>query len=831
MADSSTLMTAKEYIDIYYSKLKKELNARGLQISKVGLVGLLLNILGFTQQDVKLYYDTLFREAFLATSDRDENITMHSCIFGYQPGLATPSSLTGNISFDASTLPISASNKRTITLTDLKVKIDDLVYTLESDYIFKGTNCQITDGTGNVTNVPVSASNPLVPIQNFYQYEEIEESFTIPFYVYNSYYTITLDLKKEAPFSYISDLEVWIKEDGKDDYELYDWQLIALASKADDKHVFVQFLKDKVIIEMGSGIHGKYIPNSFAKIKYKVTYGPLGNVSKQNIQPYEGNLRIYDDDSGTSYAVSVTTGITVEIDYGANGKEPLTGLNLRHAAIEFIRHRNNYMSERDFYDLIKRYFEDFELMFKKCHVMDNNIYLFLPFRDTYQLPVRTRSISLTHLEFNPELKCYLYNPVWTLENGKQYISPFLYMVDYNTRQYKGYLLKELTSAYFNQVTIEKRINGVVNTLDYYPTDEENVSSLPSGSDKEVLPLSFFASYSGQMDSCILMVQSYEDLSNYILMIDIPKLNVNNECLQPRMGTNNIVQMTYFNETAGTGIIFDKVDIIVSVYRKNDMTHYYTYKLNDFSMVLDISDLLSLKTFDGFVKTYDTVISETYTATQREVTSAFNKDAYVLNIPVMELEKYESDPDYYVQKAYDTIGSLALTENRMISDDVQVRFINSDVIQANELKSLTIQEYEHKLEFPLHLKLSLFADQEYINENQIDILTAEEEIRERIAQLLFDKYTGTSISFYETQILDCLHDEPWLKHCQIQVTDNLGTILPMKQDLNIIETKYCNIESRTQNQILNRLNKLEAVIFCPYYWWWDLDNIEINISFH
>lgn len=789
----STISTAQEYIDKYYNQLKKELNARGLQISKVGLIGLLLNILGFSQQDIKLYYDTLFRETFLATADKDENITMHGSIFGYNPGLAIPATITGNISFNTAVLPISSSNNRTITLTDLTVKSDNLVYTLEADYIFKGTNCEIVDSNGNVTTVPVSVNNPSVPIQSFRQYETEVYSYSIPFYVYNSYYSIVLELSDSDAKKYISSLKVEIQEDGKENYEEYEWKLVNYSSSPSDKHVFVQFLDNKILIELGSGVHGKYIPNSNVKFTIQTTYGTLGNISKQTLKPQNGILKVYDNDTDASYSIPVSTGIDVEVDYASGGTDPLREQALRQAIIEFIRHRNNMMSENDFYDIVKKYADDFELMFKKTHVMDNNIYLYVPYRDLYQNPIRSRSISLKHIEFNPDLKCYVYNPIWTLENGKSYISPFLYVIDFTLRQYKGYILEESTSTYFDNVTVN-----------YTPI---------TGNEIIALPLTLYTNYSSAIDSTRIMVQSYESITDYTFMLTSEQLGFHNQCLT--LSTDNIVDIYYYNVERGTGIIFDPFDIQIDVYKQG--VHYFTYKLANYRVTRDISDILSLKTFDGLITDYD--IEDTLQPTQHQISLMFNDNAYVLNIPVMEYDLYEKDPSYYLDKSINLFGSIAFEENRMISDDVQIRYINTDVILSEITQHLTKQKYKMDITFPLHLKIHIYANAAYITEHEIDTLAERENLRNLLAQTLFDVYTGTSISFYETQIIEIIHDMPWVKWCQIFVTDDKGNSIPDN-----------NIESNEQKITINSLNKFQAVSFCPYYWWWDLNNIEIEMTF-
>jgi len=60
-----SLTTPEQYVNYYYDKLKSQLQSKNIQISKVGIIGFLLHTLGFTQFDIKNYFDSLFLEAFL----------------------------------------------------------------------------------------------------------------------------------------------------------------------------------------------------------------------------------------------------------------------------------------------------------------------------------------------------------------------------------------------------------------------------------------------------------------------------------------------------------------------------------------------------------------------------------------------------------------------------------------------------------------------------------------------------------------------------------------------------------------------------------------------
>ncbi len=92
--------TPEEFINYYYEVLKADLGVYDLQISKVGFVGFFLNLLGYTHFDVKQYYDSLFKEAFVGTAQTEETQYLHASVYGYIPSSATAATATGTIEFD-----------------------------------------------------------------------------------------------------------------------------------------------------------------------------------------------------------------------------------------------------------------------------------------------------------------------------------------------------------------------------------------------------------------------------------------------------------------------------------------------------------------------------------------------------------------------------------------------------------------------------------------------------------------------------------------------------------------------------------------------------------
>ena len=124
-----------------------------------------------------------------------------------------------------------------------------------------------------------------------------------------------------------------------------------------------------------------------------------------------------------------------------------------------------------------------------------------------------------------------------------------------------------------------------------------------------------------------------------------------------------------------------------------------------------------------------------------------------------------------------------------------------------------------LELPIKISIQIFASQAYINLHNVNTVDAKKELIKTLAQTLFDKYTGTQVSFYRTQIIDLIHNLSWVKSCIVQIFDNKNLEIPEG-----------NFEIIPQLEAISQLDKFGAIIYCPIYFLWDLENISVDITY-
>jgi|GEM_PF-5827898 len=830
------LTSPNEFVEHYYNQVKEHYNARGLQISKQGFIGFFLHVLGFNQYDAKYYYDTLFREAFLATADNDDNLKLHASIYGYSSITVKPSSLVGNLIFFADQLPVAESSISSISISNIKIVIGGVQFLMDSTYSIHGDVCEIRDSSGKTTHVPYDDADGSLPLNDFNQYEIETVEFTLPYYVYGTHYQKIIE--QSVTDSTVYEYEVKVKLKDTDEWLDFNVSPIKYYATADDAIVFTRkLINNQILFEFGSGINGQYIPEADVRVTLKYTKGESGNILTNEVNPIEGNVFIFDSNNDQIYSGDVSSLINVQIDYSTGGVNELEQDDLRQAIIEYVQTRNNLISKPDFYNILKKHLSDFILMFKKLNIMDNTIYAFIPFKDRYIRPILSKSISVFYVLFNPRSKPIVYKPQFSIA-GSDYISPFVYMYDSFNRTFSGYLYKERYSTYFSVVE---------NLID------NNMS----------LPLNLLFDYQPETRNTRIVVQSYQKISDHVMFIDIPTLGIY-ACME--VYDDNNQEYIYIDDIYD-GLIHDVIDVKIHVFQDDIKQFIYTVK--DINLLLNLTDILTLSTYEflpdysetggtgsdgtgtigsnpdnpvGWVYTGDgaptgTVGGDGWFLPQTGFTGMTGDTGtiglkpdlpyiymadYVMHIPVMLQDQYESDADYYDQRFINSLGQIAVDENRMISDDFQVRFLNTEVIDAHVLEKITVQKHNFKLKLPLILNVNIGIERDKLVKNKINVLEFKDELINNLATQLVDKYTGVDVSFYRTQIVDIVHDIEWVKYCDVFVYDSTDP------DRN--EIFDANLELIDQSKLETDMIKHDAATFCPVYIWWDLDNINIELLF-
>jgi hypothetical protein len=644
MDNLDKLTIPEEFVTHYYEQLKSDLATQNIQLSKVGFAGFMFNLLGNTQFDVKTYYEYLFKEAFPITALDNKNLGYHSDVFGYVPALGQYSKLFGNLELNIDALPMLLGHvaKREINFSKVKLDVGGLMFTLAADYkvVLKksGSNVvghvEIITVEGKQKLIPFQMADPVFAIYDFNQYELETTTFVSPDYVFGTSYSYSVSIPDD---DYVTRIDVDVSG------ESYDTSRNKSFAGPDDKVIFYEITPDnKLNIDLGSGINGKYIPGETVKITVYMTKGDLGNIGSQQLKVSSGDIHIFDYASdGTVVAqlvnpASVNAVLTVNIERGDGGKDPLQGKELRDELIKYIQSRDNLCSETDYRYILDDYFDDYEVLFKKMKMCENVFYVYQFFKDRYKNPIYTTSLSILETDFTSTMiDNNIYYPEFEVD-GELFVSPFLFIYDPLFNVYNGHIVKKEPVFYSTSV------------------------SLVDPDDLETPPL-VFLQLEYNVNTTTILIKSYQDIAAFKFTLNIPTLEMNDIILSPSVEENTL-------EYIHSGILTDIVDITIEIYDILDI-HRFSILFEEVQQVVDISDLLKLKTY-----------------TKKDL------ERYIVNVSLIHKDTYFADEEYYLNKIIRILSEVDIDQNRMISDEVQVRLLNTYNIEANYLRKITAQHH-------------------------------------------------------------------------------------------------------------------------------------------
>lgn len=476
--------TPSEFVTYYSEMLKQDLEAYDIQISKVGFLGYLLHVLGYTNYDLKMYYENLFKEAFIATAQDEESQFVHSSIHGYIPTFAKPSNVTGTIEFDmVNFLPRRGNSiiKREVILGynvedgkfekyDTLFTVNDHIFNINAVYKFieekRGNDyiyyTDIITEDGIRYNLPASSSVITVPLYSTIQEQKKEITINIPSYPYGSFYTyyFSIDIGQ-----YLSGIDIYVStEDGEQTEELYTIKYVKYLESSTSKCVFLRKLTtQRYILEFGSGLRGVWLSNSTIRLVIKYCEGSSGNLinngNTKSAIDIPGLLSYdYEYDNGgnlipVSPSINVIQKPIVSLQYSEGGTDPLSGEDLRDDIIRYIQTRDNLVSELDFYNIAKMYLNDFKFAFKKTHIFDNTFYLYRSFRDKNQNICRSTTHTQEILNIKYDMDTISLTGTSSDDNGLSNNADYYYcLVGYSDNLYTTQSnIKKINTGSFNSI--------------------------------------------------------------------------------------------------------------------------------------------------------------------------------------------------------------------------------------------------------------------------------------------------------------------------------------------------------------------------------------------
>lgn len=786
------LVTTEEFSEFYFNRLKEKLNLTDINLNRLGFIGFFIELLGNVQYDVKGYYNYLFNEAFPISATDNTNLLYHSSVYGFSPDLAVPSEIIGSFNIQPLLSNTVNVDKRELLLEDISFVIDNIEYRLDSNYKIIYTkasnsnyyNMNVEILYKNIYDiVPVLYSNSKVKTIGLLQYSQDISTFGTSNYSFGTHFIYDIQIE-----DYLYELKVeveLIRNSGI--YEPFETLPIKEFADGSSNVVFYNLLPgNKLRLQFGSGIKGSYIPSRSVRVTIKTTKGEKGNITQQHISLIKGTINQYDYkltditdpnsyeiivtptsnyDGGKSYNASKV--LSLDITNSIGGKNPSTNDELREKLLKYIQTRNNLVSDTDFHNNLQTYSKDSEILFKKTEIAENIIYLYGRILNKYLYPIYTTTETILKDIFETDLKInnnkkYIVSPTFAIY-GQEFTCPFYFKYNTSLSTYDGYI-------YYEYIDHFPSIFPIINLTD--------------------VPKDLFIT---------LQYNKIDDVTRIYIKTKTTKFDNINEIriFSQLLGINNIV----LTKTANF---------------ENDYFYYDYSGVIDIPVSISIEFLLNQLPLEFIFYSVQNVFSQIQSL--RLKTYIKNGTKYLMNVPLIYKEEYDKDVVYYTDVIKSLFESINLKENRMISDEVQFRFLNTYCLQQQFSTTLLKQKYDIDLILPFKLNINLVFSRDDVITQKININNIVDNLRLIISKYLIDNTTGLHLNFYRSKIADICHNFQGVKSVKVILTDN--------NDQSIPES---SIETVDKTLFIEKVDKLTYLNYTPIFWWFDINNLNITTT--
>ncbi len=916
MTINQLLKTPQEFINEESKNLREFFKDNNdIQINKLGVIGYFINLLGNIRYDATQYYQKLYQESNIITVRDEKNLYLHGAIYKYDFKFAEPSVAEGSFIFDFSLIPNDNSSiqKRTVSIQkdsenqkQTSFKINNITFTTDTEYVFveEGNNyyCIVYLSDGTINYIPSSSSRIIAPFINVYQKIEEIENIRLTNYPIYSYYSHTFTTKDQ----YLNSLKVYVKErneiyESNSNGDLFEVKNIKLEENSTTKSCFLSMLESyRYLLEFGSGIRGKYIPEAQVKLIKQLTNGENGNIGVPHLLNLDSTSRIVLKKFESNFLVPVQINyglsnklITVNFEYSSGGVNPKKDNELRKDILEHIQTRNFLISKNDFNNLTDIDDNEFIYSFKKSSIQRNDFFLHQCFRDIEQTPIKTLCHNIQTLDITSSVQNFSGTPIIDTEGDLTGVLQYYILasdgfhisdsdsisVDCGTENNSVELSwDEFDNAiyyivivydgneyrYFNTVLNEFLDIGqestAINTFSYFEGDSEGDISF-SWNDNyiffpefEINNINFISPFVYKYNSFMRWFEGYLFSDNFIILFSKKQIVGQTDYTVPYFHaqikynyTEKKTEIYIISQQESTNYIptisISNTEIADQKLERLDENKFYiSFEENKYGILLSthiLEIIVYISNEDDEIISGKLVEYSTDVFSQIEVISDqiklltyldSNDNTHILNIPVMEKTIYEADKELYNIKLLNNLSNINLSENRFPNDDIQYRFINSYILEQLYLRNVLKQTYEFDLIFPLKLELVIYYDQVYLDNNNVNLTKEKDDLYLELSQLLEKNYTGNNIKFYNSHIIDYIHNKPYIKTLTIVVKDSDG---------NIISS---GLETYNENEILENIQndsfstdeindpKLHICYYTPYYFWWDINNLDITYKF-
>jgi|GEM_PF-1824956 len=665
-------------LDEMIDQMKNYLELESLDMNKTDYLSYLVNILSFLTADLLFYNTTTYRELFLTKAIQKDSVLNWSAMLGYSPRWASAATcsvlvaialnFSGDVVF---TIPEGHKYRAgsVIFTQDNPIQIDiprdehgDIIDITIIETLSVGGSRSVkytttTDDNGNVT---------LYFLANVTQKSLEEFSEPIPTLLPYEFYTVSINFDGQ-----IADVEEVISDEWSRTDSTVPYYESLFLIPFDTKGYVFKITEDGANISFGNGVVGQQPPQGSCDIRLYTTDGADGNViagsinraDKIYIKDYDPNGNS-EDASGKFIMRSVELQV-VNTEPATGGADFPTVDEIRASAIANVTSMDRLVSEPD-YDNIKNIVTELPIthaiqVLKRSDLKNNEISVFtdLIFEETI---VPTRNVKWSFTDSTSTGLTYIQTKDTITIDGAEYYSMFNIEIDPLNKECTYFYLADNIEK---SVTLNRTRSGLTTVLPTFAefttvtTDSTTGNLLPIAEQMLDIELNFTVLQEGADTGLQCIVETSWDGSVYNMIqevndegVTVFKIPDTNPILLenvPDMNQTYLFKMYYL--VGGEVDLPYQTESQVSVIIKQRLDEFmYSQVHTDSTNTYSLGDLITI---------YD--------------------------VPVIKKTYYDSiDQNAFTLQIYNDILTLDVTEYRMTSDFLNLKFSNTTGVLDNML---------------------------------------------------------------------------------------------------------------------------------------------------
>jgi len=809
----------------FRNMVQDELNITNPVLLKSGVLGVITNYLANIKYDMANYYSTLFREMNPSLARDFNSMLFHSSIYDTQLNFAKPAKF--NISIIVPEIVITnvknmiyniPKNFEFVDENNINFMIMDKIEIIQSTN--QVTAFKYTD-TSKIQLLVTLAPDPTKPGKNIYlihydnvlQMKRTYKKIIVPSYNIGETFKFNMNVDN---YKNIKEIRSWYNHATKekipmDLLEKYEPNEVSTAFGIDEftnkffkfksnrlsLDLFLTIFENSVSFETGDGRVGKYLnTNDEIILCIDETLGIEGNFNNLSFILTDVETKI-ENKNGlfelTKYSLN-----GVSIDGGSDGKNIQNIDEIKQDIFNKISYRKSLTSVNDF-----------EIFFKENGIrpfIDNkflNGQNFVYIYNTLETKIQNNSVVLDTYSQNIEESIISTNPFYPRINinGKEMISPFYYKY-LSSNETEMYIVNP--KIYINLVPdLANTINSeIVFSLNYDFNTNKSYFILDQGavSDK---------SYHFQTDNFTFTL----DYANNFTW-EVNTLFTDDFCI-----IKEPIQEIKLEVQDSNNTVLDKFYCTEEVYQlisKQIAFKYYQHNSENYiPEIVDLSDI-SLGYLDNELRNILVKANEILHPYSNEETSI------LLKLPFIET----AFNDLEFQTQYNILNDFFKVQDTkdLVNFNTRIFQCFYNTLFLDPKYNIPVYKKNNNIDLSLNKKITLNI---YVDKNYFDISTTFKTLSELNLSLeidiinFFKEKRGFQMRYFESELENIIYSKYNLDSDYAYIK-NVEVLEPSVFIINDSDTIYYNIkEQMTFEDLLD---------FCPPFFQFDLENININLTF-